>query len=81
MIVMTADGVYETKRTAAGWSPRVRLPAQVNVNQTEIGPVFSPSGKSLLFARDTRGPDSGEFFLLRQGGEEAWPPTCPGNPK
>ncbi len=81
MIVMTADGVYETKRTAAGWSPRVRLPAEVNANQTEIGPVFSPSGKSLLFARDTRGPDSGEFFLLREGGEEAWPPGCPGKPK
>ncbi len=77
MIVMTADGVFETKRTAAGWSSRVKLPAEVNVNGTEIGPVFSPSGKSLLFARDTKGPDSGEFFLLREGGDEAWPPECP----
>ncbi len=38
----------------------MKLPAAVNVNGTEIGAVFSPSGKSLLFARDTKGPDSGE---------------------
>jgi len=78
MIVMAADGLYETKRTATGWSPRAKLPPEVNVNGTEIGAVFSPSGKSLLFARDSKGPDSGEFFLLRVGGVEAWPPECPG---
>lgn len=80
MIVMAADGLYETKRSATGtgWSSRVKLPPEVNVNGTEIGAVFSPSGKSLLFARDTRGPDSGEFFLLREGGREAWPPECQG---
>ena len=78
MIVMAGDGLYETKRTATGWSPRAKLPPEVNVNGTEIGAVFSPSGKSLLFARDTQGPDSGEFFLLRVGGDEAWPPECPG---
>jgi Tol biopolymer transport system component len=77
MIVMAADGLYESKRTAAGWSPRVKLPREVNANGTEIGAVFSPSGESLLFARDTKGPDSGEFFLLRRGGEEPWPPSCP----
>jgi hypothetical protein len=60
---------------------RVKLTAEVNVNGTEIGPVFSPSGKSLLFARDTKGPDSGEFFVLREGGDEAWPPECPGQRK
>lgn len=81
MIVMTADGLYETKRAAAGWSKRVKLPPQVNVNATEIGAVFSPSGKSLLFARDTKGPDSGEFFLLREGGDETWPPACPARPR
>ena len=67
--------------TATGWSPRVKLPAPVNVNGTEIGAVFSPSGKSVLFARDTKGPDSGEFFLLREEGYEAWPPECPGTRK
>ena len=77
LIVMADGGLYQTKRTATGWSPRVKLPPEVNVNGTEIGAVFSPSGKSLLFARDTKGPDSGEFFLLRWGGGEAWPPECP----
>lgn len=77
MIVMAEGGLYETRRTADGWSPRVKLPAEVNTNGSEIGPVFSPSGKSLLFARDTKAPESGEFFLLRQDGEEPWPPECP----
>ena len=43
--------------------------------------MFSPSGKTLLFARDTKGPDSGEFFLLREGSPEDWPPDCPAKPK
>jgi len=77
MIVMADGGLYETRRTDAGWSPRVKLPAEVNVNGSEIGAVFSPSGMSLLFSRNTKGPGSGEFFLLREGGEEAWPPECP----
>jgi hypothetical protein len=77
MIVMAGDGLYETKQTTAGWSPRAKLPPSVNVNASEIGAVFSPSGKTLLFARDTKGPDSGEFFLLRNAGVEAWPPECP----
>lgn len=81
MIVMADGGLYETKRTATGWSPREKLPAEVNVNGSEIGAVFSPSGRSLLFARDTKGPDSGEFFLLRAKGDEAWPPECPGSRK
>ncbi len=83
MILMADGGLYETRRasTGAGWSPRVKLPAEVNVNGSEIGAVFSPSGKSLLFSRDTKGPDSGEFFLLREGGREAWPPECPASRK
>jgi hypothetical protein len=77
MILMAGDGLYESHKLATGWSPRTKLGAQVNVNGSEIGALFSPSGKSLLFARDTKGPDSGEFFLLREHGEEAWPPQCP----
>jgi hypothetical protein len=71
MIVMADGGLYETRRasTGAGWSPRVKLPAAVNVNGSEIGAVFSPSGRSLL------------FFLLREGGAEAWPPECPARKK
>ena len=77
MIVMASDGLYETRRTDAGWSPRVKLPPAVNVNGSEIGAVFSPSGRTLLFARDTKGPDSGEFFVLREDGDEDWPPPAP----
>ena len=78
LIVATADGFYESRRSGDGWAPRVRLGPAINVNGTEIGPLFSPSGRSLLFARDTKGPDSGEFFVWREGGREAWPPECPG---
>jgi len=76
LIIAADDGLYESYKTANGWSPRVRLGLEVNVNGSELGAVFSPSGKSMLFARDTKGPDSGEFFLLRDDGEENWPPTC-----
>jgi hypothetical protein len=43
----------------------------------EVGALFSPSGRSLLFARDTQGPDSGEFFVWYAHGLESWPPACP----
>ena len=77
LIVMADGGLYESRGPPDGWAPKVKLPAEVNVNGTEIGAVFSPSGKSLLFARDTKGPDSGEFFVLREGPAEPWPPACP----
>lgn len=77
LIMMAADGLYRSEWTASGWSKRVKLPAPVNVNGTEIGAAFSPSGHSLLFARDTKGPKSGELFLWRMSGDEAWPPACP----
>jgi hypothetical protein len=77
LIVMANGGLYETRMTGSGWSPRVKLGADVNVNGTEIGAVFSPSGRSLLFSRDTKGPDSGEFFVWHETGTEAWPPECP----
>ena len=77
LIVMADGGLYETRKTPSGWSPRVKLPGDVNVNGTEIGAVFSPSGRSLLFSRDTKQPDSGEFFVWHETGSEAWPPDCP----
>ena len=55
MILMADGGPYETRRTPFGWAPRTRLGPEVNVNGSEIGPLFSPSGKSVLFARDTKG--------------------------
>jgi hypothetical protein len=77
-LIVTADGgLFEARRTGSGWSPRVKLGSEVNVNGTEIGAVFSPSGKSLLFSRDTKGPESGEFFVWHEVGNEPWPVECP----
>jgi len=82
MIIMGDGGLYESKLGADGqWQPRTKLPPDVNVNGSEIGALFSPSGKSLLFSRDTKGPDSGEFFVLREDGDENWPPPCPAKPR
>jgi hypothetical protein len=77
LIVMAGDGLYETRATPTGWSPRVKLGPEVNQDAAEVGPLFSPSGRSVLFSRDTKGPLSGEFFVWREGGDEAWPPQCP----
>lgn len=77
MIVMADGSFYETHKAATGWTPRTKLGPEVNQNGTEIGALFSPSGRSLLFARDTKGPDSGEFFVWYEHGPEAWPPECP----
>lgn len=76
MVVMADGDLFESRREGGGWSQRVKLPPEVNSSAMEVGAVFSPSGKSLLFARDTEGPESGEFFVLREAGEEAWPPDC-----
>jgi hypothetical protein len=80
MIVMADGGLYESRLGPAGWSARVKLGPQINVNGTEIGALFSPSGKSLLFARDTGEPDSGEFFVWHADGNESWPPSCGKSP-
>ena len=77
MIVATAEGFFESQLTPEGWSERRKLGAEINANGTEIGPLFSPDGNSILFSRDTKGPDSGEFFVWREGATGDWPPDCP----
>jgi hypothetical protein len=77
LIVESDDGYFESDRAGNGWSPRRRLGAAINENGSEIGAVFSPSGHSLLFARDVKGNDSGELFIWRLAGTEDWPPPCP----
>jgi len=54
------------------------LGAAVNTSGDEYEPLPAPDGSrmSLLFARDTKGPDSGEFFVWYEHGPEAWPPDC-----
>jgi hypothetical protein len=76
LIVMADGGLYESRKAKTGWSPRVKLPAEVNADANEIGALFSPSGRSMLFSRDTKGPDSGEFFVWHEQGAESWPPEC-----
>jgi hypothetical protein len=76
LIVMADGGLYESRMSGNGWSPRVALGSAINQTGLVVGPLFSPSGRSLLFARDTKGPASGEFFVLREGGDDAWPPDC-----
>lgn len=76
MILMAGDGLYESRLVAGRWTQRVRLPADINGNGSEIGALFSPSGRSLLFSRDTKGERSGEFFVWRVGDETVWPPRC-----
>jgi hypothetical protein len=53
-----------------GWAPRRKLDPPVNVNGSEIGALFSPSGRSLLFARDLKGTLSGELFVWHIVGHE-----------
>ena len=76
LIIMVDGALFESRKTEAGWSPRVKLGPEINTDGMQVGAVFSPSGKSLLFARDTKGPDSGEFFVWQERAE-AWPPECP----
>lgn len=77
LIVMADGDLYQTRRTKTGWSPRTKLGPEINHEGMKIGALFSPSGQSLLFTRDTGGPDSGELFVWRERGSEAWPPDCP----
>lgn len=77
LIVMAADGLYRSDRTDSGWSPKNKLGPDVNVNGSEVGALFSPSGLSLLFSRDTKGKDSGEFFVWQLSTPEQWPAACP----
>jgi Tol biopolymer transport system component len=76
LVIMTNEAFYASTRAGREWSQRVKLPGLVNQNAGEVGPLLSPTGRSMLFARDTRGPLSGELFLWRAGGSENWPPAC-----
>jgi Tol biopolymer transport system component len=76
MIIMADGDLFESRMTDNGWSPRTKLGAEINQGGIKVGALFSPSGKTLLFARDTSGPDSGEFFVWHEGGDEQWPPEC-----
>jgi len=76
MLLAAGDGYYESRYENGRWTPRVRLGPEVNVNGTEIGAVFSPSGRSFLFSRDLGPGRSGEFLVVGAP-EPGWPPACP----
>jgi hypothetical protein len=80
LIVMADGGFYRSDKTASGWTPRFPLDKIVNATGSEIGALYSPSGKSLLFERDLKGDRSGEFFVWHIKGHEAWPAQCPAKP-
>lgn len=77
MFLMADGALFQSQRTAAGWSPREKLAKEINVNGSEVGATVSASGRSLLFSRDTGSPDYGEFFVWHVQGQENWPPACP----
>jgi hypothetical protein len=76
LIINTADAMYESTFDGKAWTPRTKMSADINVNGSEIGALLSPSGHSMLFARDTKGADSGELFLWNDGTAERWPLAC-----
>jgi hypothetical protein len=74
MLLSGAEAYFRSERTPHGWGPRIRLGPEINVNGSEIGATFSPSGKSWLFARDMKDGRSGELLLT--GEHEDWPKPC-----
>jgi hypothetical protein len=76
LIINTAEVMYQSTFDGKSWTPRVRMAAELNVNGSEIGALWSPTGHSMLFSRDTKGPKSGEFMLWNDGVPERWPPVC-----
>jgi hypothetical protein len=81
MLLEGNDAYYRVRRDGDAWLPREKLPVEINANGSEIGAAFSPSGRTVLFARDTKGEKSGEFFVWHVDGGEAWPPVCPKTPR
>lgn len=75
-MVLMADGdLYESRLRDNEWSPRGKLGDGVNTSAMEVGPLLSPSGDSLMFARDSGDPSlSGEIYRLAQ--ESTFPRRC-----
>jgi hypothetical protein len=76
LIVATSDGLYQSDLVRGQWTAKRKLGPPISTNGTELGALFSPSGQSLLFGRDTGEAKSGEFLVWRIRGHEKWPPPC-----
>lgn len=75
-ILATDKGLYRVENTAKGWQRREKFGAQINVDQSGIGPMIAPSGKAFIFSRGAGGDSSGEMYVVRLDGSTNWPPTC-----
>jgi len=74
--VLMADGrLFRIEGGNGGWGRRT--PLATGREGFHVGPLLSPSGRTLVFARGT--PDrSGELFRMAlDGSDEPWPPACP----
>lgn len=77
-LIVEGDASYfESHAEGGGWSAREKLGPEINGNGSEIGAAVSRSGRTLMFARALGQDLSGELFVWRRGGAEAWPPKCP----
>lgn len=74
--VLMADGrLFRIEGRGRHWGRRT--PLATGGEGFHVGPLLSPSGRTLLFARPTP-PLSGELIRLPLPGRaEDWPPTCP----
>lgn len=77
-VMSTDSGLVRVEHGVRGWHRAGKLDPSINVNGTEIGPLLSPSGKSLLYSRDAGNGRSGELFLAHLAPEKSWPTSCPG---
>lgn len=74
-ILMSGGLLYRFDRAGPGWGPR--RPLLPEAEGFHVGPLLSPSRRTLLFAHVKPGA-SGELFRLDlDGSPEDWPPSCP----
>jgi hypothetical protein len=75
-VLMSGGQLYRFDRTGPGWGPR--KPLLPGAEGFHVGPLLSPSGRTLVYAHGKAGL-AGELFRLDLGaGREEWPPSCPG---
>ena len=75
-VLATDAGLFRIVREGDHWKRAGKLDAAINANDTVIGPMLSPSGKTLVFSRDDKDGRSGELFVAHLGKESGWPPLC-----
>jgi hypothetical protein len=74
-VLMSGGQLYRFDRTGPGWGPR--KPLLPGAEGFHVGPLLSPSGRTLLYAHAKPGL-SGELFRLELGASgEAWSLSCP----